>query len=81
MGININSFVIIAISFVFPYISLAYITNKNEELQFNEQVIKQLIQEYISTENSDKLDYCQDCQWVEQLYITLKCLGILHKVI
>ena len=54
MRININSFVIIAIFIVFPHISLADITNKKEELQINEQVIKQLIQEYISTENSEK---------------------------
>ena len=56
MRININSFVIIAISFVFPYISLAGATKKKEELRNNEQVIKQLMQEYIDTENSEKQD-------------------------
>ncbi len=55
MKININSFVIIAIFFVFPYISLADITNKQEELRNNELVIK-LMQEYIDTGNSEKQD-------------------------
>lgn len=56
MRININSFVIIAISCVFPHISIANTTKKKEELQINEQVIKQLMQEYIDTENSEKQD-------------------------
>ncbi|MCR4291034.1 MAG: dienelactone hydrolase family protein, partial [Candidatus Scalindua sp.] len=54
MRININSFVIIAIFFVFPHISLADSINKKEGLRINEQAIKQLMQEYINTENSEK---------------------------
>lgn len=56
MRININSFIIIAIYFVFLHISFADSTNEKEELQVGEKVIKELIQEYISTENSDKRD-------------------------
>ncbi|GJQ59947.1 MAG: hypothetical protein D8M57_14065 [Candidatus Scalindua sp. AMX11] len=56
MRININSFVIIAISFVFPHISIADTAKKKEELPINEQVIKQLMQDYMDTENSEKQD-------------------------
>ena len=55
MRIYINSFVIIAIFFVFPHISFAYTTKEKEKLRNNE-VIKKLMQEYIVTENSEKKD-------------------------